>query len=505
MLRSIFSNWLGLVVMGATSVILTPILIHGLGDFYYGLWILVASALDYYGVLDMGMRPALFRAVAWSKGASDRAAMHETLLSALAFTVAAGFFVLVLTLLLVPVLPGFFKLAGPARLIFPWLMILLGLNIAAAFPARMLGAYLNSLGRFDLYNLAAVLSTIPRAVLVVVALRLGHGIRAVAGITLAATIFSLLLHWWLVRRMDREVALDWRLARWSRLGELFRYGSFCVIYNVGENLRFYTDSIVIARILGAALITPFNVAARLMEYFKQIVTGVGGPLLGRMSELDGQARHKDLQEYFLRSTRISALLAVFIGLTLIFDGRLLLRLWVGERFLSSYPLLVILSAGQLAALAQTSCGIAISARDRIRPMAMWNVAEGIANLLLSIYWGSKYGLFGVALGTTIPMLVVNALILPWYALRVVGLPVRDYLRRALAQPTAVGFLFAAVCWFTTASRGEGAFLYLLWTGAWQAALFGLLACTLGLRSFERRTLFEYGKQFAVSLRLLRAW
>src|SRR6266446_8447321 len=106
MLRSIFSNWLGLVVMGATSVVLTPILIHGLGDFYYGLWILVVSALDYYGVLDLGMRPALFRAVAWSKGANDRAAMHETLLSALAFTVAAGFLVLVLTLLLVPVLPG---------------------------------------------------------------------------------------------------------------------------------------------------------------------------------------------------------------------------------------------------------------------------------------------------------------------------------------------------------------------------------------------------------------
>src|SRR5256885_9681334 len=56
---------------------------------------------------------------------------------------------------------------------------------------------------------------------------------------------------------------------------------------------FRSDSIVIARILGAALITPFSVAARLMEYFKQIVSGVGGPLMGRMSELDGQAQYKD--------------------------------------------------------------------------------------------------------------------------------------------------------------------------------------------------------------------
>jgi len=87
----------------------------------------------------------------------------------------------------------------------------------------------------------------------------GHGIRAVAGITLAATIsFSLLLA--LVDGAlggPRSGRLDWRQARWSRLRELFRYGSLCVIYqHRGHPCRFlHTDSIVIARILGAALIT----------------------------------------------------------------------------------------------------------------------------------------------------------------------------------------------------------------------------------------------------------
>jgi O-antigen/teichoic acid export membrane protein len=383
-------------------------------------------------------------------------------------------------------------------------MILLGLDVAAAFPARMLGAYLNSLGRFDLYNLAAVLSTIPRAVFVVVAVRSGHGIRAVAGITLAATIFSLILHWWLVRRVDREVTLDWRLARWSRLRELFRYGSFIFVTNIGNQLRLYSDSIVIARILGAALITPFNVAARLMGYFIQIVGAVAAPLMGRMTELDGQARQKDLQEYFLRSTRITALLAVFIASTLVFDGRLLLRLWVGERFLSSYPLLVVLTVGYLVTIAQQSNWLVIMARARHRLLPLVSVAEGVANLLLSVYWAKKYGLIGIALGTSIPMLVSNVFIMPFYALRVVGLPVRDYLRRALIQPAAVGLLFAGVCWLASASRADGTFTYLLWTVAWQTALFGLLTYSLGLRSFERRTLFEHGKQFAVTLRFVRA-
>jgi len=489
MLRSIFSNWLGLVVMGVTSVILTPMLIHGLGDFYYGLWILVASTVDYCGVLDLGMRPALFRTVAWSKGANDRAAMHETLLSALAFTVAIGLCVLALTLLLVPILPDFFKLAGPARRLFPWLVILLGLNVAAAFPARMLGAYLSSLGRFDLCNLAGIASTILRAGMIVAALRLGHGVRAVAGITVAATIFTLLLNWWMVRREDREVTLEWRLARWSRLRELFRYGAFVFVDGLASNLRFQTDAIVIARMLGAALITPFNVGARFIEYFKHIMAAAATPLWARMSELDGQARHKDLQEYFLRATRITALLALFIGSILVFDGRLLLHLWVGERFVSSYPLLLVLLAGYGLLLPQQSCWLLILARARHRSMALWNVAEGIANLLLSIYWARKYGVLGVALGTTVPMLAISVPLQSWYALRILDLPARDYLRRALAQPAAVGVVFAGFCWFAQTSRADGTFLYLVGMVAWQTALFGLLAWGIGLRRIERRALY----------------
>src|SRR5579862_874099 len=501
MVRSIFSNWLGLMVLGVTSVILTPILIHGLGDYYYGVWILVASAVDYYGMLDLGIRPALFRMVAWSKGADDPTAMHETLLSALAFTVGVGFCLLALTLILIPVLPGFFRLSGPARQIFPWLMILLGLNVAAAFPARMLGAYLNSLGRFDLYNMTAVFSTTLRAGFVVVALRLGYGIRAVAGITLATTMFSLLLNAWAVFRSDRTLPLDWRLARWSRLRGLFQYGFFIFVYNVGDQLRFYTDSIVIARVLGAAFITPFNVAARLMEYFKQIITGVGGPLMGQMAELDGCSRHRELQEYFLRSNRVSALLSVFIGSILVFDGRLLLNLWVGERFLSSYTLLVVLTAGYMVALAQQPCGIVIAVRDRLGPAALWTIGEGIANLALSIYWARRYGLFGVALGTTVPMLIGSTLFLPWYALRVLGLSAGDYFRQALAQPIAVGIIFSYLCWFAAGAQIGRTFLYLLWTVAWQTICFGLLAAIVGLRSFERKALFKHGK---VSLGFVRA-
>ena len=74
-IRSIFSNWVGLAVTGVISIFLTPFMIHRLGNFEYGMWVLVGSLLDYYGLLDLGMRTAVFRFVSQFKGSGERDAL----------------------------------------------------------------------------------------------------------------------------------------------------------------------------------------------------------------------------------------------------------------------------------------------------------------------------------------------------------------------------------------------------------------------------------------------
>jgi O-antigen/teichoic acid export membrane protein len=485
-------------------VAITPILIHGLGDFYYGMWILAGSLLEYYGLLDMGMRTAMFRYVSQSKGANDRRAMNQIFVSTLAFTLVVGLGVMVLTLLLAGILPGFFKLTGAPRQTFQLLVVLLGFSIAAAFPSRMLGAYLNSLERFDLYNLAAIVSSVLRAVLIVAALRLGHGVLGVAIVALGTSVFSLVFLWGLVRWVDAKLILNWGQASWRRIRELVTYGFFIFIYTAGDYLRFYTDSVVIARMLGTALITPFSVATRLMEYFKLVLGAVGGPLMGRMSELDGQAKHEELRRLFITSTRMTALLSVFLGSLLILDGRPLLRLWIGPEMLSSYVLVLILTAGYVVALAQHSTLVVISSKGRHRPMALWTLAEGAANLVLSIYWARKYGLIGVALGTAAPMLVVNLLIQPWYALRIVDVSPWEYIQKALARPAGVCALFFGICWLASTRGSEINLFQFAYRVGWQTVVFALLAYLLGFGSGERRQLRERGKQLAVAMRLARA-
>jgi len=59
-LKNILSNWVGIVILGLIGIVLTPIMVHGLGNLYYGMWILAASIGDYSGLLDLGMRTTIF-------------------------------------------------------------------------------------------------------------------------------------------------------------------------------------------------------------------------------------------------------------------------------------------------------------------------------------------------------------------------------------------------------------------------------------------------------------
>src|SRR5262249_25104888 len=118
MIKNVIYNWAGLIVAGAISFLLTPFMIHSLGAFYYGLWMLVGSVTDYYGLLDAGIRVTLQRYVARQHAQQEREALNETFTTAFVLTLAVFAGVMVLAVGLMFVLPKFFALDPASRDIF---------------------------------------------------------------------------------------------------------------------------------------------------------------------------------------------------------------------------------------------------------------------------------------------------------------------------------------------------------------------------------------------------
>jgi O-antigen/teichoic acid export membrane protein len=125
---------------------------------------------------------------------------------------------------------------------------------------------------------------------------------------------------------------------------------------------------------------------------------------------------------------------------------------------------------------------------RHRPLGLWTLGEGVANVVLSIFWAYKYGLIGVALGTAVPMLVTGLLVQPCYVFRLTGISPRDYLQRSMLRPILAAALFLALCVpsvprLTPAGLGSFAGLLLL-----QTAIFAVMMYFAGLRNQDRQAI-----------------
>jgi O-antigen/teichoic acid export membrane protein len=488
MLRSILSNWVGLLTIGLISFLITPFMVHRLGDFQFGIYTLAFSAVGYFDVLAQGIRSTLQRFVGRLSGTNEREALNAVFSTALAVTVVVGAFIIAVFFGLSWVLPSFFKLGPAQQHLFAWLVILLGLNLGCGVPAALLGSYLCGLHRFDLFNLLEIVRQGLRAILIVIVLLRGQGVLAVASCVLVSTLICIPPNWWMIRRIDSGVKFAGKLVKLRTARELVSFSFWTLLNNAGQLLRDSTDSIVIGRVLNAALITPFMVASRLVGYFRPIITSMVSPLLPRMSQLDGQGRHEEIRDLFLGMTRMSTLTSLAIGSMLVLHGRSLLLLWVGPQYVSSYPILVLLTVGAIASSAQLGTLYTLVAKGRHRIYGIWTICEGLANLILSIIWAHRYGIVGVALGTAVPLLVAKLILQPWYVARVLDLSLGEYFGKAIARPLAATGLFVGLCGMTSGFQANGSLRHLLVTIGWQGLVLLTLAYIIGLVRSDRKML-----------------
>jgi O-antigen/teichoic acid export membrane protein len=489
MLRSILSNWVALVFTTVLTFLVTPVLIHGLGEYYYGLWVAVSGVVDHYGLLDIGLRTTLHRYIARVHGANDHHEMRRTLSTALAMTTAAGALVAVLSFALAKVVPILLRVEASQQLLCSQVVTYLGLTMALTVPARALGAIICGLQRFDLYNLVNVLVVSLRSLLFVVALHQGYGVLALSIITLVAAACLLVLNWIFLSKLLADRPLRFTRPSLGMAKELIRFGCSIFLVNLGDQFRLSIGSIVVARQLGVAAVTPFAIALRLSAYFKLLLSGVVGPLLPAMSALEGRCQDTPFRALFLRGTRITAILSVGIGGLLLLDARSLITVWLGESLLQSYPLVAVMTAADIFILATSPSISALYARGRHHLIAWLSTGETIMTLGLCIWFVNSAGLMGAVYGCIVPMLVLRMVIQPSYALRVLDMPASLYFRQSLLRPALIALIMLCVVLPLT-ERHITDLRGFLWTIAWQATVFSMLAYWLGLMEQERHRIVD---------------
>lgn len=447
--RSAAWNWLALAVGTLVAFFLSPFLVHNLGNTTYGVWVLITSLTSYMGLLDLGIRGAVTRFVARDHARNDHVGASAAVSAALWTRQWIGLGVVTLTAAIAASLDPLFDIPDELGSEAVGACVLAGLSVAVALVFGVFGGVLAALHRFDLLGGVVIVQNLVRAGGIVWLIRNGHGIRALAALELGVGLAMHLAQFALCRRVYPELRVSFRHPGGRHVRVLWDFSVYAFLMGLFGTLVNYTDNLVVGGFVSVAAVTFFSIGASLTEQIRHVTGSLTTTLAPLASSLEGTGEHAKLQMLLVQGTRVGLLVGLPLIVALFLRGETFICLWMGEEYGPvSGRVLQILLAARLFTVANSAgmnVALGISKHKRIAQLVGF---EAAVNLILSLWLVRDFGIYGVAVGTLVPGLLVWGVLMPTYLCRAVRVPMATYLLRAWLSPILSALPFALACYLT---------------------------------------------------------
>jgi len=312
------------------GLLATPLLLHWLGDERLGAQ---RAATDWFGCLSLlelglggALLPVLARAVTRSKALEVPAALAagiQAYVTVALLELVAGAGLLCAISYLIPVSTG-----TASDLQAACLVNLLGLLLLPLSPFRVLA---EAGQRGYVVNSLLILQTFFIAVMGLLLAWAGWGITGQAVAILAGALpFYFLLAWDGIRRYPRTFLCLTHGGDLAEEGkELWSLNRPTLIVDLCGRVALLTDNILIAYLLGPALVVPFFLTQRLALLAQGQLQGIGNASWAALVELHLAGDHGKFNQRLIELTHVAATLGVAVLVPIAAYNHHFVSLWVG--------------------------------------------------------------------------------------------------------------------------------------------------------------------------------
>ncbi len=422
--RNISSQWIAHAVTAAVGILMPPFLLAYLGTEGYGIHNLIGDLGGYSSMLYLGLGAAIMKYVAQHNARDEQRDLNETVSTIFAVYLRLGALCLVAALALAWPLPHIFNvtpaLATPARA----RLVMMGASICLEFAGSVYGGVLMGLQRFDVLNAVKLAILVVRNVAIVAVVRAWPSVVAVGVVALGATVLEQFLTVVYAHRVMPGLHVSLSLYNRARLRQLFTFSAQSFLFTMSDRLINYTDNVVISQARGAAAGGVYAFPLRLVEFAREALDRATHVLMPGVSEATALGETQRVLSLWRTGSKMLMSLALPIALVQAVWGRYVLALWLSNNhdpdvatfIAEGYRCLVWLAAAFVMQMAGRGLARPIfEGLGELRVPSRIAVAEGAANLVLSIVLVRAWGLEGVAFATFLPAYVTGTVVMPWYA------------------------------------------------------------------------------------------
>lgn len=430
-----------LAVMVANTVIfllITPLMRNKLGESTVGLWYLIGNLTGYLAIIHSSITTGVVKYVAEYHAHNDQKSIQTIVSTGIAQYSMLAVATLVLgavLFFLTSYIPAFHACGNftLARMV----LTILTLNFVLGLPFIGYRATVAGLQRYDILSLLDALSAMTLSAGYVFLLLYDFKLIALA---LWTVIITLAINMALVIWSQKIIpfSLSYKYVNKDDMKRLFHFGAFSLIAFVADMLFLQTDNTVIGLVLDTQSIFVYSIGFKMVHTILLIsgsIVGVMIPLASEISTLPPERRYAKTHELYIYGSRLGTVLSLPPLLFMAVFGLKFVSLWQGESYThaqDTYTVFMILLPPFLIHASQQIAYPILVGFGKHRFGALVYLASAMANLVLSLIFVRRYGIFGVAWGTTISFLI-HLTIMNVYYRRAFHLPYKNYLKAVWAD------------------------------------------------------------------------
>lgn len=413
------------------GLVMLPFNAHHLGASEYGLWMLAASVVAYFPILDLGLGSAMERAVAHHRARRDPAAINEVA-STLVFVFAAtGLIALLVVTGIAWNFGRFFDLSPEPARTGRLLMIMIGMQVAIGLPFAIFGGVVNGFQRT--YLNAAVGAGVGLAVAVVnvTVLMAGGGLVELVAAMTATRMVGYIAYRLNAYRVFPLLRIRPSLFRRGRLKELTGFGAWMMVQGAATKVNYASDAVVIGAFLSTGSVAIWTIAQRLADAVLQLTNQLNYVLFPIVVHADASGRNDRLTEVLVQGTRLSLATIIPVAGSLALLAEPVVVGWTGPQFAGAAVIVKILAAVVLVRVGSWTANTILQGTGAHRLVAVSYLTTAVINVGLSVLLIRWLGLPGVALATLIPVSVRALVVVIPVACARVGMPLTRFLAAAV--------------------------------------------------------------------------
>jgi O-antigen/teichoic acid export membrane protein len=310
---------------------------------------------------------------------------------------------------------------------------------------------------------------------------------AISWVNVTLGVIGVVANFILLKISYKYIYFSLSLVNKSVLLMLLSFGFFTIIRQIGGLLRTNMDAAIIGRYIGTEAIGVYSVAALLFGYLTNIVVCVAGATQPKLASIAGYGEKRPFVDSIMRYSVIVSNFSAGIGLVALFLTGDFLKLWVPNTFKDVHATSVVFTILLIGLVPHLMSNVSINALEAVnkhRYYAYQTVIEGIVNLGLSILLVGYLGIYGVALGTTIPILITKLIVQPIYCCKIIGIKWRNYMMDILIKPILLTVVLGIFLRNISLLSPPKSYLILLINGMFIFLVFNILSFVI---CFNRKT------------------